>query len=160
MHKFVITGHTSGIGKAIFDKFGGVGLSRATLFDISKHDIKSYLKDCDVFVNNAYDNQHPWAQTKMLYQAKESRQIVIGSNTTDQSKNKPHPYQSAKLALENSCNQLFYLGYNITLIKLGYVDTPRVSKITDKKMDATYVANLIEWILQQPYKIKEISIQS
>ena len=37
MHKFVITGHTSGIGKAIFDKFGGVGLSRATLFDISKH---------------------------------------------------------------------------------------------------------------------------
>ena len=158
---FLITGHTSGIGKAIFEKFNGVGLSKSTGFNILNDDITPYLKNCDVFINNAYDNSDPWAQTKLLYKSKHVPKIIcIGSNTTDQTKKKPHPYQSAKLALENSCNQLFYLGYNITLIKLGYVNTPRVSKITDKKMEATYVANLIEWILQQPYRVKEISIQS
>ena len=33
---FLITGHTKGIGKAIYDKFGGKGLSKSTGFDISK----------------------------------------------------------------------------------------------------------------------------
>ena len=156
--KFLITGHTSGIGKAIFDKFGGIGLSRQTLFDISKHDIKPYLKDCDIFINNAFSDQNPWAQTNLVYEAKEIKQIVIGSNTTDQTKHKPHPYQSAKLALENSCNQLFYLGHDITLIKLGWVDTPRTKEVIDKKIDVDYVVNLIEWILKQPYRIKEITV--
>jgi hypothetical protein len=156
--KFLITGHTSGIGKAIFDKFGGIGLSRQTLFDISKHDIKPYVKQCDIFINNAYDDRHPWAQTNLVYEAKEIKQIVIGSNTTDQTKYEPHPYQSAKLALENSCNQLFYQGYDITLIKLGWVDTQRVREVVCKKINVDYVVSLIEWILKQPHRIKEITV--
>ena len=65
---FLITGHTKGIGKAIYDKFGGKGLSKSTGFDISKDSIKYHLQDVDVFVNNAYDNNNPWAQTKILYE--------------------------------------------------------------------------------------------
>ena len=38
----VITGHTSGIGKALYKKYGGIGLSKTTGFDISKDDIEPY----------------------------------------------------------------------------------------------------------------------
>tara|TARA_Y100000816_G_scaffold249622_1_gene199260 strand:- start:369 stop:851 length:483 start_codon:yes stop_codon:yes gene_type:complete len=156
---FLITGHTKGIGKAIYDKFGGKGLSKSTGFDISKDSIKYHLQDVDVFVNNAYDNNNPWAQTKILYETLQVKKIIcIGSNTTDQSKNWPHPYQSAKFALENSCNQLFYQGYNITLIKLGYVDTERVEKVLQDKIDCAYIVDTIDWILKQKYKIKELTI--
>ena len=87
--------------------------------------------------------------------------FCIGSNTTDQTKNFPHPYQSAKLALENSCNQLFYQGYDITLLKLGWVDTERTldkNNIIVDKINTDYVADVIDWVLKQKYKIKEITI--
>jgi NADP-dependent 3-hydroxy acid dehydrogenase YdfG len=55
--KVAVTGHTSGIGKAIYEKYqpNSVGFSRSNGFDITK-DIKKILKackDCDIFVNNA-----------------------------------------------------------------------------------------------------------
>ena len=65
---FVITGHTSGIGKALYEEFGGIGLSRATGFDISKDDITPYIKEADVFINNAYCGN---VQVRLLYQVYE-----------------------------------------------------------------------------------------
>lgn len=158
---FLITGHTKGIGKAIYDRFGGIGLSRSNGFDISINHIGPYLSNIDVFVNNAFDDNNPWSQTKLLYESLSVKKIIcIGSNSTDQTKNWPHPYQSAKLALENSCNQLFYQGYNITLIKLGWVNTDKAknAKPEEKKIDTNYVADLVDWILHQKYRIKELTV--
>ena len=76
---FLTTGHTSGIGKAIYDHFGGKGLSRSTGFDISKDDITPHLKGIDIFVNNAFSFEDPWAQTKILHDSLIiSKIIVIG----------------------------------------------------------------------------------
>jgi hypothetical protein len=158
---FLTTGHTKGIGKAIYNKFGGVGLSKSTGFDISFDDITPYFQNTDVFVNNAFDDKNPWSQTKLLYESLSVKKIFcIGSNSTDQSKNWPHPYQSAKLALENSCNQLFYQGHDITLIKLGWVNTERakIAKPEESKIECEYVADVIDWIIKQKHRIKEITI--
>jgi NADP-dependent 3-hydroxy acid dehydrogenase YdfG len=67
-----ITGHTSGIGKGLFEHFikkGCIvkGFSKDTGFDISNRInqdlIVEYTKDCDLFINNAY---HHYAQVELM----------------------------------------------------------------------------------------------
>lgn len=156
----MITGHTRGLGKELYSRFGGVGLSKSTGFDISKDDIVPHLKDrdIDVFINNAYDHSNPWAQIKILYDAiPHVRKIIcIGSNTTDQSKNWPHPYQSAKLALHNSCNQLYYQQHNISLVRPGLIDVEWTKTYDKPKIKPSEVVDAIEWLLKQSYIVKEI----
>ena len=58
--KTVITGHTSGIGKALYEHFpGSVGLSRSNGFDIKNNfdQVVEQIKGCDLFINNAYRDQ-------------------------------------------------------------------------------------------------------
>lgn len=160
MPKFVVTGHTSGIGKIIHNYFGGIGLSKSTGFDISIDDIEPYLQSSDVFINNAYDKDNPWAQTAILYKSINmcDRIVCIGSNTTDEQKDWVHPYQAAKQALETACNQLFYQGYNITLIKFGLVDTPMVESINAKKIASEDVIPYLQFIINSPYRIPSITV--
>ena len=68
--KIAITGHTRGIGKALFDKFQAeghevIGFSKSTGYDISKEAARviTESRSCDVFINNAF---HPTAQTALL----------------------------------------------------------------------------------------------
>ena len=65
--KIAITGHTKGIGKACVDLFDHecIGFSRSNGFDIDKSitSIVRASKDCDVFINNAF-NYH--SQIKMF----------------------------------------------------------------------------------------------
>jgi NADP-dependent 3-hydroxy acid dehydrogenase YdfG len=67
-----ITGHTSGIGKGLFDYFTAMGctvkgFSKDTGFDISnklnQDLIITQTKDCDLFINNAY---HYYAQVELM----------------------------------------------------------------------------------------------
>lgn len=57
--KFAITGHTSGLGKFLYDKLGEnhtiIGLSRSNGFDITKDftDIVEEIQRADCFINNA-----------------------------------------------------------------------------------------------------------
>ncbi len=78
----LITGHTSGIGKCIYDRYGGVGLSRSTGFDITKDNIEPYVNSETVFINNAYTFSDPYAQLRMLNQALNAKKIIcIGTNS-------------------------------------------------------------------------------
>src|SRR6185295_404219 len=59
--RVAITGHTKGIGKALFDHFtsGGhevLGFSRSNGYHLPKDymNVIHEAKDCEVFVNNAY----------------------------------------------------------------------------------------------------------
>jgi hypothetical protein len=61
--KIAITGHTSGIGKALFDYFFSytpMGFSRSNGYNINhienRKKIINQCADCDVFINNAYSN--------------------------------------------------------------------------------------------------------
>lgn len=70
--KIAITGHTSGIGLSLYNRFKDlghevIGFSRSTGHDISIPDVcyslLDTLNDFDVFVNNAYD---PVGQNRLL----------------------------------------------------------------------------------------------
>ena len=69
--KIAITGHTRGIGKAIYDSLSPdyevLGFSRSNGYDISDpeqlNSLIAEIQSCDVFINNAYVHK---AQTKLL----------------------------------------------------------------------------------------------
>ena len=59
--KCLITGHTSGIGQAIYERFNElgfevIGISRSTGTNIETHydEVVNSALDCDLFVNNVY----------------------------------------------------------------------------------------------------------
>ena len=96
----------------------------------------------------------------MLYRAAElnKRIINIGSNSPDGNKNFPHKYAVQKSALDKANEQLFYQGVNTTIIRFGYFDSPRVEHIDKPKMSIEYCVSVIDWILDQPHRIKDITI--
>ena len=84
--KIVITGHTSGIGKAIFDKFTEVscheiiGMSRSNGYDIEK-DFDKVVEEAtgaEIFINNAYRGKQ---QLRLFHALKDKvdMMIVMGS---------------------------------------------------------------------------------
>ena len=139
--KFYITGTRRGLGKALKDKFGCVDT----------------LEECDVFINCKHDG---FKQVELLYDAAalDLKIINIGSNSPDQNKSKPHIYQIEKGALDKANNQLFYQGVNTTIIRFGYFDSPRVEHIQNKKMSIDYCISIIEWVLKQEHRVKELTV--
>jgi len=152
----VITGHTSGIGEALYQKYGGIGLSKSTGFDISKDDIEPYLKGIEVFVNNAWDGYNPFSQTMLLQKiidiGYKGKIINIGTNTMYNGN-----YKSSKVALETTNQDLFIKGYDTTLIKLGKVDTPRLDHVHEPKILLNDIIDIFEFILHFPHRIEVIS---
>jgi|TARA_Y100000289_G_C3916503_1_gene147734 NAD(P)-dependent dehydrogenase (short-subunit alcohol dehydrogenase family) len=139
--KFFITGTRRGLGKALADKYGNC----------------NSLEDCDVFINCKHDG---FSQVDLLYKASDlnKRIINIGSNSPDQDKSIPWPYAIQKAALDKANEQLFYQGTNTTIVRFGYFDSPRVAHIEANKMSIDYCLSVIQWVLNQPHKIKDITI--
>ena len=82
--KCLITGHTKGIGKALYDTFvlmgfEVIGVSRSNGYDISERyqDIVALAETCDLVINNAYCQDY---QTRLLRElAGKTKIISIGS---------------------------------------------------------------------------------
>ena len=83
--KVVITGHTQGIGRALYESFTSaewevVGLSRSNGYDIDKDfdQVVEAAAGADLFINNAYRDQQ---QTKLVNALKNKvkKMIVMGS---------------------------------------------------------------------------------
>ena len=140
---FYITGTRRGLGAALQEKYGNC----------------NSLEECDIFINCKHEYGE-FSQSKLLYRAAElnKRIINIGSNSPDQSKKQPHIYQVEKFALDKANEQLFYQGIETTNVRFGYFDSPRVADVTDKKMSIEYCVSIIDWVLQQPHRVKEITV--
>ena len=108
--KILISGHTSGIGKAIADKFSAnnyevIGFSRSNNRDltqlVNKIDFCDLAEKSDVIVLNAdlkFDNvQLLYNIYNRLKNNKDTSIIVIGSHSTETTKNWAHPYQIEKI---------------------------------------------------------------
>jgi NADP-dependent 3-hydroxy acid dehydrogenase YdfG len=76
--KISVTGHTSGIGLALFNTFKEhdhdvIGFSKRTGFDIGDEHIRKLIveqsQDCDIFINNAF---HPTGQEQLLVEMLQS----------------------------------------------------------------------------------------
>ena len=82
----------------------------------------------------------------------------ISSNSSDGNKSHPHIYAVQKNAIDKANEQLFYQGVNTTSVRFGYFDSPRVGHIDTYKMSIDYCISVIDWILHQPHKIKDITV--
>jgi hypothetical protein len=108
--KIVITGHTSGIGKAIFDKFTEVschdiiGMSRSNGYDIDK-DFDKVVEEAtgaEIFINNAYRDSQ---QLKLFHALKDQvgSIVVMGSVSRHYPELIPTDYVHDKQALAEAC---------------------------------------------------------
>jgi len=139
--KFYITGTRRGLGLALKKKYYTVDT----------------LENCDIFINCKHKG---FEQVTLLYQAAEldKKIINIGSNSPDTKKDKPWIYAIEKSALDRANDQLFYQGVDTCLVRFGYFDSPRVAHLDAEKMSIEYCVSIIDWILQQPHRIKEITV--
>ena len=139
--KYAITGHTLGIGKAIYEKLQGdiIGFSRSTGYDITNFEDRKKIiyesKDCDVFINNAHCE---FGQTLLLidlfneWRDLENKTIInVGSRAGDPqtffSRNKSYllKYQAQKIALREMSSKC--IGKcKIKYISFGYVATEKI----------------------------------
>ena len=108
--KIVITGHTSGIGKAIYDKFKEVscheiiGMSRSNGYDIDKDfdRIVEEAEGAEIFINNAYRDKQ---QLKLFHALKNKvdMMVVMGSVSRFYPELIPTQYVQDKQELADAC---------------------------------------------------------
>jgi len=109
-NKIIITGHTSGIGKAIFDKFNEIscheiiGMSRSNGYDIEKDfdKIVAEAEGAELFINNAYRDKQ---QLKLFHALKDKvdMMIVMGSVSRHYPELIPTDYVHDKQELAEAC---------------------------------------------------------
>ena len=157
--KLAITGHTSGLGHALYERFSpAIGFSRSNGYNIAAPDdrarIVSAAADCDVFINNAYAGI---AQVDLLYEIYAAwrdtdRLIVnISSNSGDGIKTRPHIYAVHKTALDKASQQLSYQKSSVRIcnLRFGWLDTPRVSAVNEAKISLVDAGDMIDTIIKQ-----------
>ena len=108
--KIVITGHTRGIGKAIYDKFTEVscheivGLSRSNGYDIDADfdKVVAEATGAEIFINNAYRDK----QQEKLFHALKNKvdmMVVMGSVSRHYPELIPTDYVHDKQSLAEAC---------------------------------------------------------
>jgi hypothetical protein len=96
-----------------------------------------------------------------LYKAAElnKRIINIGSRASDGIlKNKSRfSYAVQKSALDKANELLYYQGIDTSIIKFAGFDSPSNTS-TKPKMTIAYCVSIVDWVLNQPYRVKELTI--
>lgn len=150
--KIYITGHTSGLGLALYKwlPLSGhevAGLSRTNGYDLNK--FLPVYDDFDVYINNAYVG---FKQVELLYALFEKNQhrkcqiVNIGSVSADGNYDRVNEYAVHKAALDKACNQLQLIDSEckVVQVKLGRMDTPLVAhRINVPKINPEFVAQYI-----------------
>lgn len=156
--KVAITGHCSGLGKELYNRFDSIGFDLKNGYDIAYPDpIMIAAKNCDVFINNAYYMEHQiemfkliesvWVNTNKLIVNISSMATVLGNKT---------PYALNKTILEKHSR---YSPCRVSVIRPGLMDTPMVNNITDRqKMNVQDVADVIEFVIKSPVHIPLMEI--
>jgi hypothetical protein len=135
-NKIIITGHTSGIGKAIFDKFNEVscheiiGMSRSNGYDIEKDfdKIVAEAEGAELFINNAYRDK----QQLKLFNALKNKvdmMIVMGSISRHYPELIPTDYVHDKQELAEACRleSINPNGIPILHLDLSFIEGTTVS---------------------------------
>ena len=141
--KFYVNGTRRGLGKCLYERL----------------DVVESLEECDIFINCKHDG---FKQVDLLYKGSRlgKRVISIGSYASDWIY---HPnkeifnYAVEKKALRDANSQLFDNGYNTCCINFGYIDTERSADREDKKMSIDQAIETINWVINNPLRIKEIT---
>ena len=153
MIKYAITGHTSGIGKSLFNRLlpNCLGFSKSTGYDITMHAGRSKIikeiSDCDIFINNACNG---FGQTLLLIDLIKEWDIAgktiinVGSRIAELSQpiDNMLTYQAEKLILKEMSMKL--KGNYLCDIKykwFAYVGTERIlAKYPNFKYPEDYIS--------------------
>lgn len=161
-HKVAITGHTKGIGKALFNHFllhkkEVMGFSRSNGYDLETQldKIIDAIEPAHILINNA---SFKFQETKLLYYLferwKDQDKIIIhiGSETSDGVKDYIHPYSVVKAAADKACEQLQNVGARCRVINIrpGFVNTESVAQYEYPKLETSDIIQTVDWVLQQP----------
>ena len=157
--KFGITGHTSGIGKSLFNYFDATGFSRSNGYNVNfPENIINNLENCNIFINNAHGG---FGQSKMMKaifdkwkDEKDKHIINIGVTKVNvKTWELVHEtYSVEKLAAHAMCDQCQSLKREcrITNLCLGVVENYK-GLITYEQIIET-----ILYIVKNKYEIKEV----
>lgn len=154
--KIAVTGHTSGLGLAIYTHFQNsyhvVGFSRSNGFDIkdkiARQKILEFCEDFDIFVNNAYNNFDNsqlllLEEIFTLWQDTDKTIVNISSRFTTGH----NPYSKTKKDLDIFCENKLYSLPKIINIKPGLIDTPRVKYEKGMKLSTDQVIEVLKFSL-------------
>lgn len=157
--------------------------SRSNGYDLSNDE--GMTKFChtalnyDVVILNCYtEKMNNYSQVRLLHelyllcteQNKKIHIICIGSISDHINKEQPWlkyiSYGAEKLALKQLCQTINHNRENITpfvkctYISLGHMHTPLVDRYhpEESKLNTQYVAEVIEWIIDAPECIEEITV--
>lgn len=167
--KIAITGHSRGIGLALYDYFSKnhdvIGFSKSTGYNIANNDnrqrIAKQSADCDMFVNNAYSDFVPEAQLELLklmhQQWQSSDKIIINISSRFTESN--NIYSNAKRELDDYCLTNSRSSVYITNLKPGLTDTVRVQSMSGIKMSTTSIVEVVDFILinKNNFRVHNIS---
>ena len=161
----VITGHTSGLGKIIFDHLSKnhsvVGLSRSNGYDIEKDcdKIIDVVSKSDLFINCA-NNKHFQKQLLLSAVNKVDNIIVIGTAMQMFDEFLCFNYLQEKRSLADCCRHLSLdpnISTNILLINISFLPRTKNSLVqTDNFIEYSQVENLIDYWIQNK-TISEVS---
>lgn len=173
--KIAITGHTSGLGKELFEQLSidndVIGFSRSTGYNIAKNKnliVKESL-GCDVFINNAYEMYGQLALFEEMYTTwkNDERKTIINiislskyPQILDQAQTR---YALSKQALSKATLDAVFDDKRycrVIAVNPGWIDTPRVKQVTHNKLTTKECAELIIPLLSLPdsLEIFEISL--
>ena len=166
--KVAITGHTKGIGKALFEYFSQqgydvIGFSRSNGFDISlketQNQILKELTSCDIFINNAYV---PKAQRDLLISAIDqwngsAKTIVnIDSKSTLMKTIPPYMEEYVKDKLEQKeiiRERFFKARPHLINFTVGLVDTDMAQVFDSRKIKPNDLAEFIYLLIKFKDKV-------
>lgn len=126
--KIAITGHTKNLGASIFNHYKSlghtvVGFSRSNGFNLPNNidTIVEYVKDYDLFFNNAYAGQSQCILLEKLYDTIPI--VTSGSIAATLAHKTQNQYFHDKLALENTHLRLKRRTNNpMLLLRMGYLN--------------------------------------
>jgi hypothetical protein len=144
-----ITGHTSGLGKLLYDNFNMDGFSRTNNYDVTNIDnIVLAVKDYSVFINNVNKNQLEIAEKLWsLWKTDPTKTIInIGSRAKDFVKSN-YGYKK-KLLSEFTKHANFNGKCKVSCVNYGYLD----------KLSEQQIIETMAFVLNNDYVLEEITV--
>jgi NAD(P)-dependent dehydrogenase (short-subunit alcohol dehydrogenase family) len=174
MKKIIVTGHTKGIGQAIYNYFLSdpdntvVGCSRTNGFDIfdsvKRTEIVALAKDADIFVNNAYslfdDSQTLLLEELVWAWHGQDKTIINISSIADVSTNllKEYPqYTKTKTKLDQFCTSRIFNRPHIINLKPGSVQTDKNKTNVINAMTLDQLVDVVDFCVKSPLRITTLT---
>jgi hypothetical protein len=153
MTQYAITGHTSGIGKCMYNRLSAsaIGFSLSTGYDITipsdRQRIITESKDCDVFINNApagFSQTLLFLELFQEWKFNPNKNIINVGSRVAEIKVLPHnrqdllPYQAEKLILKEMTGRV--AGFCKVKYKwFAYVGTEKILKKYPHFTESDYI---------------------